>query len=94
MHKSKIYIFDEATSNIDVESENDILNVLHMLSKEKTVIFISHRLLNVVNSDTIYVLDDGQVCEQGCHKQLQELQGIYSDLWNIQYELEQYRKVE
>ena len=57
--------FDEATSNIDAESENDIMREIHSLAKTKTVILISHRLANVVNSDRIYVMEKGCRCRNG-----------------------------
>ncbi len=90
LHDSPVYIFDEATSNIDVESENDIMGQIHALSKEKTVILISHRLANVVGTDNIYVLDRGIVVESGDHKSLLLKNGAYARLWNAQQELEQY----
>ena len=82
LHDSPVYIFDEATSNIDVESENDIMKEIHTLAKSKTVILISHRLVNVVDSDNIYVMDKGNVIENGTHLQLLEKAGIYVNLWN------------
>ncbi len=91
LHDSDIYIFDEATSNIDVESENIIMDLLHQLAKDKTIILISHRLANVVSADTIYVLDNGELKESGAHEQLLASQSIYYDLWQAQSELEQYR---
>lgn len=69
-HDSPVYIFDEATSNIDVESENDIMAQIHQLAKTKTVILISHRLANVTESDNIYVMEHGAVTESGSHKAL------------------------
>lgn len=90
LHDSEIYIFDEATSNIDVESENDIMNLLHKLTKTKSVILISHRLANVVDSDNIYVLDKGKVVESGTHEEMLKLKSNYYKLWEIQKELEQY----
>ena len=65
-----IYIFDEATSNIDIESEEIILNIIHSLAKEKTVIYISHRLPAIKNADCIYVMDKGRVIESGKHNDL------------------------
>ena len=59
LHDTPVYLFDEATSNIDVESENDIMAEIHALAGRKTVILISHRLANVTVSDNIYVLDGG-----------------------------------
>ena len=92
LHDSPVYIFDEATSNIDVESENDIMNEIHTLAKTKTVILISHRLANVVDSDNIFVMDKGNVIENGTHLQLLEKAGIYANLWNAQQSLENYGK--
>ncbi len=92
LHNSPVYIFDEATSNIDIESENDIMREIHTLAKTKTVILISHRLANVVNSDNIYVMDKGTVAESGNHDQLLKANGAYSKLWNAQQSLENYRK--
>lgn len=90
MHDRKIYIFDEATSNIDMESEDDIMREVLNLAKTKTVILISHRLANVVNADNIYVLEAGRVAEAGKHNELLAKNGVYSRLWNVQYELENY----
>ena len=92
LHDSPVYIFDEATSNIDVESENDIMKEIHTLAKSKTVILISHRLANVVDSDNIYVMDKGNVIENGSHCQLLEKTGTYANLWNAQQSLENYGK--
>ena len=88
LHDSPVYIFDEATSNIDVESENDIMREIHALSKIKTVILISHRLANVVSSDRIYVMEKGNVVESGTHEELLKNRGIYTRLWNAQQALE------
>ena len=93
LHDSPVYLFDEATSNIDVESENDIMEQIHALAGKKTVILISHRLANVVDADRIYVLDQGRVAEQGTHAQLLQRQGTYAALWNAQQSLENYGKV-
>lgn len=96
-----IYIFDEATSNIDVESEEKIWDSINKLSKEKTVIVISHRLLNVKNADKIYLLDDGKIVEAGNHKTLMMKNGLYKklvehqdNLESIYDELENKNKVE
>lgn len=93
LHDTPVYIFDEATSNIDKESEDMIMKVIHGLAKTKTVILISHRLANVVNSDCIYMLKDGGVVQSGTHKELIEQGGAYKDLYQYQSELEQYGKV-
>lgn len=92
LHNSPIYIFDEATSNIDVESENDIMAQIQNITKEKTVILISHRLANVVQAGNIYVLDRGTIAEQGTHRELLEKQGYYEKLWNAQQRLENLGK--
>ena len=92
LHDSPVYIFDEATSNIDVESENDIMKEIHALARTKTVILISHRLANVTASDNIYVMDKGCVVESGSHKELLAAGKTYAKLWNAQAELENYGK--
>ena len=92
LHDSPVYIFDEATSNIDVESENDIMGQIHALAKTKTVILISHRLANVVGADNIYVLHKGSIVESGNHNTLLSKNGAYAKLWNAQQELENYTK--
>ena len=92
LHDSPVYIFDEATSNIDVESENDIMREIHALAKTKTVILISHRLANVAGADNIYVLDWGNIVESGSHSQLLAANRAYAKLWNAQQELENYTK--
>lgn len=94
LHDSSVYIFDEATSNIDVESENDIMTQIYALAKTKTVILISHRLANVVEADNIYVLDQGNIVEEGNHKALLLQHGVYAKLWNAQQELENYTEGE
>ena len=91
LHDSPVYIFDEATSNIDVESENDIMAQIHALAKTKTVILISHRLANVTGADNIYVMQSGSVVESGTHLTLPK-GGVYDRLWNAQQELESYAK--
>lgn len=85
-----VYIFDEATSNIDIESEEIIMHVIHELTKTKTVILISHRLANVVNSDHIYMMSAGKIIEEGDHGSLMMKHGVYYDLYTSQKELENY----
>lgn len=92
LHDSSVYIFDEATSNIDAESENDIMREIHRLAKTKTVILISHRLANVTASDRIYVMENGAVTESGTQEELLKADGVYSSLWNTQQSLENYGK--
>lgn len=85
-----VYIFDEAASNIDVESEELIMKVIHELAKTKTVLLISHRLANVVQSDRIYFLKDGEIRESGTHEQLMQANGAYRNLFDSQMALERY----
>ena len=92
LHNSQIYIFDEATSNIDVESENDIMIQIAELAKSKTVILISHRLANVVDADNIYVMQDGNTVESGTHTELLKNNSVYAKLYNSQIQLENYTK--
>lgn len=92
LHDSPVYIFDEATSNIDIESENDIIAVIRALAGRKTVILISHRLENVIDSDNIYVMAHGNIVESGRHGELLKKNGMYAKLWNAQQNLENYRK--
>ena len=90
LHDSPVYIFDESTSNIDVESENDIMREIQALAKAKTVVLISHRLANVTEADNIYVMDKGYVVETGKHEELLAKNGTYARLWNAQQNLENY----
>lgn len=96
LHDSKVYIFDEATSNIDVESENDLMGLILSMAKDtqskKTVLLISHRLANVIRSDRIYVLDHGNLVQAGTHEALIKTQGTYKTLWDEQHSLESLYK--
>lgn len=108
LHDSPVYIFDEATSNIDVESENDIMQTIQELAGRKTVILISHRLANVTASDRIYVMEKGRIVESGTHDELlagggrknqkvkekKTTKNVYAALWNAQQSLENYGKEE
>ena len=88
LHDTPIYIFDEATSNIDSESENFIMEEIYRLSEHKTVILISHRLANSAEADMLYVLESGNVTEQGTHAELLGKKGVYCKLWETQKQLE------
>lgn len=94
LHNTPIYVFDEVTSNIDAESENDIMAVIHNMAKIKTVILISHRLENVVGSDKILLLDKGKIEESGTHSKLMSLNKKYKLMYSTQAELEKYAKEE
>lgn len=93
LHDSRFYIFDESTSNIDVESEEVIIEQIKELAKHKGVLMISHRLANVVSSDKIFVLEKGQLKEEGTHEELLAMHGTYSTLWDTQQSLENMRGV-
>lgn len=94
LHNTNMYIFDEATSNIDVESEECIMKVIHELAKSKTIILISHRLANVVASDRIYVLEKGKVAEVGSHDELMNTGNIYKVMYEQQRVLEELGRTE
>lgn len=94
IHDSEIYIFDEATSNIDVESEEIIVDLIKKLKREKTVIQITHRLANVVESDEIYMMDSGNIVEKGTHNELMKRKCRYEKMYTAQKELELYAREE
>lgn len=91
LRESEVYLFDEVTSNIDVESEEHIVSEIYALAKKSLVIFISHRLANIQGADMIYVLDQGEVKEEGSQESLMARKGIYAALWDKQAALEAYR---
>ncbi len=91
LHNADCYIFDEATSNIDVESEEIILQFIQRLKAEKTLVMISHRLANAVKADQIYVLQAGRLVEQGNHDSLMAEQGMYAEMFTQQKNLENIR---
>lgn len=93
LHDAQVYIFDEATSNIDVESEEVILQFIQQFKQHKTIVMISHRLANAVNADCIYVLDKGKLIEQGTHSALMAENGAYAAMFQQQKSLEQIREV-
>lgn len=79
-----VLIFDEATSQLDSKSEKLIQEAFWRIAKDKTTIIIAHRLSTVMKSDRIVVIDNGQISEEGTHKDLIEHKGVYSNLWNLQ----------
>lgn len=89
----KMIIFDEATSNIDVESEEAIWEAIYDLSKDKTILVISHRLANVKEAKNIYVMNKGELVEEGTHDELMNANGYYHNMVNKQNELEEIREV-
>ena len=92
LSKSEVMIFDEVTSNIDAESEEMIMEVIKSLASKRTVIMISHRLYNVMESDNIYMMNKGEITESGTHTELLAKQGEYAKLFNSQTALEAYAK--
>ena len=90
LHDTPVYIFDEATSNIDAESEEIIMKVIRELAKKKTVVLISHRLANVVDCDCIFMLQNGNIVESGKHDELMDRGIVYNKLFTEQRNLEKF----
>ena len=90
LRNSPVYIFDEATSNIDVESEEAVMAAIYRLARTHAVVLISHRLANAVDAARIYVLDHGNVAGVGTHAQLLDSCETYRELWETQTALESY----
>ncbi len=93
LHEAKLYVFDEATSNIDVESEAIILDVMEKMSEDNMVILVSHRLYAARNARNIYVLDEGRLVEEGCFEELIDQRGLYQRMWQSQNQLEKGARV-
>lgn len=90
LFEAKLYIFDEATSNIDGENEREIMKVIRKLAKEKSVLIISHKLINLVDSDIIYFLEDGEIKASGDHESLYKSSKSYKNIFDKQEELCSY----
>ena len=90
LHDTPVYIFDEASSNIDRESEAIILEEILHMRKTKTILMITHRMHNCKEADAIYVLKDGEIKESGTHASLCEADGLYKEMLMQQSALEQY----
>ncbi len=89
LRNAKVYVFDEATSNIDIGSESVILDVMKDMAQEHNVILVSHRLYAGKDAKKIYVLDDGKIAEEGTFKELLERDGVYRQLWQAQARFEE-----
>ena len=89
LHDAELYIFDEATSNIDIESEAIILDVMEKMSQDNIVILVSHRLYAGKNARKIYVLDKGKLVEEGNFEELISKDGIYNHMWKSQKRFEE-----
>ncbi len=92
LHDTPVFIFDEATSNIDAESEAVIMDNIRALKNQKTIILISHRLMNVRDADQIFVMEQGMLKECGRHEELLKQDGLYARMWKGQMALENYGK--
>ncbi|MCR5141161.1 MAG: ABC transporter ATP-binding protein/permease [Ruminococcus sp.] len=92
LHDTPIYIFDEATSSVDADSETDIIDMIYELAQTKTVIMISHRLANSVGAMKIFALEKGSLAECGTHEDLLADGGIYAKMWQTQQALENIGK--
>ena len=94
LHDSPIYVFDEATSNVDAASEAAIGEVIASLAGEHTVIMVAHRLSTIVDADQILVLERGRIAERGTHGELLATAGAYARMWNSQEQLSAYAYAE
>ena len=84
LKKPGIMIFDEATSSLDSNSEQNILEALREVAQSNTTLVIAHRLSTIIDADNIVVLDQGRVVEQGTHASLLSQGGVYAKLWEMQ----------
>ncbi|MGM0209119.1 hypothetical protein IGI96_003643 [Enterococcus sp. DIV0421] len=89
---SPMYIFDEATSNIDAESEEIIFNIIKELSKSRAVFVISHRLKNIVEADMIVHLNSGKILGKGTHSELMKIDDIYKKMVDLQFKIEAFSR--
>lgn len=87
LHDSRVYIFDEATSNMDGQSERYAMEAIYNLGQGKTVIVISHHLSNVMHANRIYVMEEGAVAQWGTHEELLRTPGVYARLWSMQHRM-------
>lgn len=87
-----VYIFDEASSNIDAESEKEIIDCIYRIAGQKTVVLITHRLANAERAGNILVMNNGCVAESGTHQELYDAGGYYRRLWDAQQKLEQVNR--
>ena len=94
LHDSPIYVFDEATSNVDAASEAAIGEVIASLAGDHTVIVVAHRLSTIVGADQILVLERGRIAERGTHEELLADAGVYARMWNSQEQLSAYAYAE
>ncbi len=89
LKKPRILLFDEATSSLDTQSEQNILTALERASKGTTTLMIAHRLSTIVNADRILVMQQGRILERGSHSELLAAQGLYAQLWSMQQDEKQ-----
>lgn len=94
LHDSPIYVFDEATSNVDAASEAAIGEVIASLAGDHTVIVVAHRLSTIVDADQILALERGRIAERGTHGELLAADGAYARMWNSQEQLSAYAYAE
>lgn len=92
LHDSPVYIFDEATSNVDADSENELLSEIYRMARDRTILLITHRLVNAAAADQVVVMEQGQVVQRGTHNDLIGQEGLYRRLWETQKNLENIRK--